>query len=49
MCDSKGVISTSRTDLNAMKRTFATDRDVHTLAEALVAPTSSWAFPYATS
>ena len=36
MCDSKGVISTSRTDLNAMKRTFATDRDVHTLAEALV-------------
>ncbi len=36
MCDSKGVITTSRTDLNAMKRSFATDRNVHTLAEALV-------------
>ena len=36
MCDSKGVITSSRTDLNAMKRSFATDRNVHTLAEALV-------------
>ena len=36
MCDSKGPLTVSRTDLNAMKRTFATDRDVHTLAEALV-------------
>ena len=36
MCDSKGPLTVTRTDLNAMKRTFATDRDVHTLAEALV-------------
>ena len=36
MCDSKGVITSSRTDLNDMKRAFATDRDIHTLAEALV-------------
>ena len=35
MCDSKGVITSSRTDLNDMKRSFATDRDIHTLAEAL--------------
>lgn len=36
MCDSKGVISTHRTDLNAEKAEFATSRDVHTLAEAMV-------------
>lgn len=36
MCDSKGVITTSRTDLNSQKREFATDRDIHTLAEAMV-------------
>src|SRR5574344_1618717 len=36
MLDSKGVISTSRTDLNAQKKLFATKRtDVHTLAEAV--------------
>jgi len=35
MCDSKGVIHSSRTDLNRMKREFATDRDVHTLTDAL--------------
>lgn len=36
MCDSKGVISTKRTDLNEAKREFATDRDVKTLQEAVV-------------
>ncbi|WP_297906396.1 NADP-dependent malic enzyme [uncultured Parabacteroides sp.] len=36
MCDSKGVISTSRTDLNAAKREFATDRPIKTLQEAVV-------------
>lgn len=36
MCDSRGVISASRTDINRYKRDFATDRtDVTTLAEAL--------------
>ena len=35
MCDSKGVISTRRTDLNAQKKFFATDRDINTLAEAM--------------
>ena len=35
MLDSKGVISTKRTDLNATKASFATDRNVSTLAEAL--------------
>ncbi|MDY3069628.1 MAG: NADP-dependent malic enzyme [Parabacteroides sp.] len=35
MCDSKGVISTHRTDLNAAKREFATDRDIKTLQEAV--------------
>lgn len=35
MCDSKGVISESRTDLNGQKRMFATSRPVTTLAEAL--------------
>ena len=36
MCDSKGVINSSRTDLNAQKREFLTDRPVTTLAEAMV-------------
>lgn len=36
MLDSKGVISTSRTDLNESKKFFATNRtDIHTLAEAV--------------
>ena len=36
MCGSKGVISTSRPDLNAAKREFATDRPIKTLQEAVV-------------
>ena len=36
MYDSKGVISTSRPDLNAAKREFATDRPIKTLQEAVV-------------
>ena len=36
MCDSKGVIRADRTNLNAQKREFATTRDLHTLAEAMV-------------
>ncbi|MDR0927168.1 MAG: NADP-dependent malic enzyme [Ignavibacteria bacterium] len=36
MCDSKGVISVRRTDLNEEKKFFATKRDVNTLAEAIV-------------
>ena len=35
MCDSKGVITTRRTDLNSQKQFFATDRDITTLAEAM--------------
>lgn len=36
MLDSKGVISTERTDLNEQKKYFATSRtDIHTLAEAV--------------
>lgn len=35
MVDSKGVISTRRTDLNSRKRPFATSREVNTLEEAL--------------
>ncbi|WP_027455881.1 NADP-dependent malic enzyme [Xylanibacter brevis] len=36
MLDSKGVISTERTDLNEQKKFFATTRtDIHTLAEAV--------------
>ncbi|MCD8073008.1 MAG: NADP-dependent malic enzyme, partial [Alistipes sp.] len=35
MCDSKGVINTSREDLNSSKKEFATDRDITTLAQAL--------------
>ena len=36
MCDSKGVISTSRTNLNRQKAEFATSRPITTLAEAMV-------------
>ncbi len=36
MCDSKGVISVRRTDLNESKKFFATERNVNTLAEAVV-------------
>lgn len=36
MCDSKGVIRADRQDLNAQKREFATRRDIHTLADAMV-------------
>ncbi|MCC8035797.1 MAG: NADP-dependent malic enzyme [Rikenellaceae bacterium] len=36
MCDSKGVINTSREDLNRSKKEFATSRNIDTLAEALV-------------
>lgn len=35
MCDSKGVITTSRNNLNSQKREFATDRNITTLAEAM--------------
>ncbi len=35
MLDSRGVIRSDRDDLNKYKRQFATDRDVHTLEEAL--------------
>ncbi|HOO94091.1 MAG TPA: NADP-dependent malic enzyme [Proteiniphilum sp.] len=35
MLDSRGVIHMNRTDLNDRKRPFATDRDIHTLEEAL--------------
>lgn len=35
MCDSKGVITTSRTNLNEQKREFATDRPIATLAQAM--------------
>ncbi|HNQ83283.1 MAG TPA: malic enzyme-like NAD(P)-binding protein, partial [Bacteroidales bacterium] len=35
MVDTKGVLRSDRTDLNKYKRFFATDRDVHTLEEAL--------------
>ncbi len=36
MCDSKGVISVRRTDLNESKKFFATERNVNTLEEAVV-------------
>jgi malate dehydrogenase (oxaloacetate-decarboxylating)(NADP+) len=36
MCDSHGVITTSRTGLNPQKQEFATDRQITTLAEAMV-------------
>ncbi|MDE5594687.1 MAG: NADP-dependent malic enzyme, partial [Muribaculaceae bacterium] len=35
MCDSKGVVSVNRTDINEEKRHFATTRPITTLAEAL--------------
>ncbi len=35
MCDSKGVIRSDRADLDALKREFATDRDIYTLADAM--------------
>src|SRR5664280_601516 len=35
MLDSKGVLHKDRTDLNSMKKIFATDRPVHTLEEAV--------------
>jgi len=35
MCDSKGVISVRRTDLNESKKFFATERNVNTLEEAV--------------
>lgn len=35
MCDSKGVIHRNRTDVNAYKAAFATDRPIYTLTEAL--------------
>lgn len=35
MCDSKGVITTKRTDLNPQKAEFATDRPISTLADAM--------------
>ena len=35
MCDSKGVIHTGRTDLNAQKKYFARETDARTLAEAM--------------
>lgn len=36
MCDSKGVIRKDRDGLTEQKAEFATDRDLHTLAEAMV-------------
>ena len=36
MVDSKGVLHKSRTDLNSTKKQFVTDRNIHTLAEAMV-------------
>lgn len=36
MCDSKGVISTKRSNLNETKSFFATSRDITTLEEAMV-------------
>jgi malic enzyme len=35
MCDSKGVIRKGRTDINTYKATFATDRPLYTLTDAL--------------
>ncbi|MCM1475114.1 MAG: NADP-dependent malic enzyme [Muribaculaceae bacterium] len=36
MCDSKGVIRADRPSLSPEKKEFATTRDIHTLAEAMV-------------
>lgn len=35
MCDSKGVISSKRTNLDEQKKFFATDRDISTITEAM--------------
>ena len=35
MCDSKGVIRKDRDNLNSTKAEFATERDIHTLTEAM--------------
>lgn len=35
MLDTKGVLRRDRTDLNKYKQLFATDRDIHTLTEAM--------------
>ena len=35
MCDSKGVINSSRTDLSPLKKEFVTTRDIATLADAM--------------
>ena len=35
MCDSRGVINKTRTDLNPQKKEFATDREISTLEEAM--------------
>lgn len=35
MLDSKGVLRSDRTDLNYIKKEFVTDRDLHTLEEAI--------------
>lgn len=35
MCDSKGVLTTKRQDLNEQKKEFAVDTDITTLAEAI--------------
>ena len=35
MCDSRGVIRRNRENLNSAKKEFATDRDIHTLADAM--------------
>ena len=48
MCDSKGVISTSRPDLNAAKREFATDRPIKPCRRPWWEPTYSWASPWRT-
>ena len=34
-CDSQGVVTTYRTDINEIKREFATTRRITTLAEAI--------------
>ena len=36
MCDSKGVLNRKRTGLNPQKQEFVTDRDIDTLAEAMI-------------
>jgi malate dehydrogenase (oxaloacetate-decarboxylating)(NADP+) len=35
MCDSKGVLRTDRKDLNKQKKEFTTNRDLHTLEDAM--------------